>query len=203
MKLEYSGNIYKFPLDFEMGFCFAEILDFSEISDFDGILIKVFGKVVKEKNDDTIGIPEIKKTGIMIGPLPINKYPNAKSKSGWVLYGKNKDFDRNPPFFKNLRGLLNDNNWANLKPWFKQNRFNEKIEDIQCDYEEVRNLETMILNHVDSIKIKTTMMKIIENNEDVSKYYDLKKLGNKNLFLQIVNTYYKKKIAEQLLATLS
>lgn len=202
MKLDYSGNIYKFPLDFEKGFGFAEILDFSDFSNFDGILVRVFNFIEKEKNDNNRNICEIKNAGVMFGPLPINKYPSPRSKTGWVLYGKDEKFDKTPPFFKHLRGLLNDNNWANLQPWFKQGRFNKKIEDVECKYEEIRHLETLILNHVDSIKIKATMMKLIEEGEDVSKYYDLKNLGYKNLFLQIVNTYYEKKIAEKLLATL-
>jgi hypothetical protein len=94
---------------------------------------------------------------------------------------------------------LTNNNWLNLKPWFKQNRFDDKADDVECQYEEVRHLEIMTLNHLDSIKSKITMMKIIQDKDRVDKYYDLNNSGYKNIFLQIVNTYYPKIRAEKLL----
>lgn len=200
MKLEYSGNVYKFPLDFNLGYAYAEILDFSDISNFDGILIQVFKIVEIDKEvGSNRSIEEIKRTGIMFGPAPVNKYPKKMNKGGWELVGKDQEFDKSPPLFKHLRGLLIKNNWSNLKPWFKQNRFDDKVDDVECQYEEVRHLETVILNHLDSIKTKITMMKIIQDKERVDKFYDLKNLGYKNLFLQIANTYYPKITADTLL----
>jgi hypothetical protein len=105
MKLEYSGNVYKFPLDFSMGYAYAEILDFSDISNFDGILIQVFKLIeVADVVSNNQNIEDIKSTGIMFGPAPINKYPKKMSKGGWELIGKDKKFDKSPPFFKQLRG---------------------------------------------------------------------------------------------------
>jgi hypothetical protein len=199
MKLKYSGNVYRFPLDFEFGYAYGQVLDYSDISDFDGILLRVFNIVEKEELGSK-SIAQLKNSGIMFGPAPVNKYPTAKS--GWKLYGKDNDFPKAPPLFKNLRGLLVQNNWAKLTPWFKQNRFDEKTDDKECEYEHVRHLETMILNHLDSIKIKITMMNIINNAGKVSDYYDLKQQGHKNLYVQIVNTYYDKEFAEKLLLEL-
>lgn len=203
MKLESSGNIYKFLLDFDKGSAYAEILDYSDIADFDGILVQVFNYFNKENDEKKIRIDEIKKCGILFGPAPVNKHPNTKGKGAWLLYGKDDDFDRSPPLFKSLRGLLIKNNWANLRPWFIQDRFGgNKQGDIEKNYEDVRNLETMILNHIESIKVKITMMKIIADGEKVADYYDLGVVGNKNLYLQIVNTYYDKKTAEILISYL-
>lgn len=203
MKKENSGNIYKFLLDFDKGHAYAEILDYSDVSDFDGILVQVFNYSNKEKDEKKVSIDEIKKSGILFGPAPVNKYPNTKGKGAWQLYGKDDDFDTSPPLFKSLRGLLINYNWATLRPWFLDDRFGDnKTADVEKNYEDVRNLETMILNHIDSIKVKITMMKIIAEGEKVAEYYDLKDLGNKNLYLQVVNTYYDKKTAEELVSYL-
>jgi hypothetical protein len=199
MNLENSGKIYKFLLDFDKGYAYAEILDYSDVSGFSGILIQVFNYIGEK--DDSSAISEVKKSGIMFGPAPVNKYPNTKGKGAWKLYGKDENFNTVPPSFKFLRGLLVNNNWADLGPWFIQDWFGDnKTDGIESNYEEVRNLETMILNHPDSIKVKITMMKIIEAGERVADYYDLEDLGNKNLYLQVVNTYYDKDTTELLLS---
>lgn len=85
MKNEYSGNIYKFPLKFDKGYAFAEVLDYPDISDFDGILLQVFNAIDKDKDSKTYSIKDIKATGIKLGPLPVNKYPNIKGKGAWIL----------------------------------------------------------------------------------------------------------------------
>ncbi len=89
-----------------------------------------------------------------------------------------------------------------LSPWVKEDRFGESMQSIECEYEEVRGLEVSILNHVDSVIDKVTMMTIIKEGNDVKDYFDLKQLGNKNLYLQVVNTYYEKFTAEKLLTIL-
>ena len=51
-------------------------------------------------------------------------------------------------------------------------------------------METTILNSRVGVVIKFTMKVILDNNKMVSKYYDLSELGNRNMFVQLVNTYY-------------
>jgi hypothetical protein len=204
MKLDTSGNIYKIELNFNKGYAFAELLDFSDVSDFDGRLIQVYNLIQKEKTHNEISIDDIIASGIKFGPVPINKYPNVRGKGAWILYGKNNKFPITAPLFKHYRGGL-FGNWANLKPWFKDNRFNlNKPENnyIEYDYEEVRGLETLILNHPIMVKEKVTMMVIIDEGGKVGDYYDLKLLGNKNMYFQVVNTYYPKSQAEELIASL-
>ena len=196
MKKETSGNIYKFQLEHNKGYCYAELLDFSDISDFDGILVQVydFG------NEEDVSIDQIKASKIIFGPAPMNKYPNERGRGAWKYIGKSDDYCKTSPFFKSLRGIIiKDNNWSNLSPWFKIQSFEENSEPIPSDYEAIRYLETKVLNHPDSIRIKLTMMKIIKDREKVSDYYDLDDRGELNMYLQIVNTYYSKEKAEELL----
>ena len=195
-----SGSIYKFQMEFGLGWAFAELLDYSDESEFDGKLLQVFNVIDTEKTQNLRSIEEIKDSGVLLGPAPVNKYPNIKGKNAWILYGRDEKYSTDTIVSKKLRALLVKNNWADLKPWFKQYPFQPKLQPIECDYEEVRHLETMILNHPDTIRIKATMMKLIGKGEKINSYYDLKDMGNKNLFLQVVNTYYEKEIADELLS---
>lgn len=198
MKTEHSGEIYRFDLLFGKGCAFAELLDYSDVLAFDGILIQVYNLVV-EKNT-SICIDEIISSGVLFGPAPIHKYPNTRGRGAWTLIGRNEKYSKNPPFTKDLGGKINTNDWANLKPWFKEYRFDRKSRGTECDYEDIRGLETMILNHVQTIKDKITMMIIIKEGGNVSDYYDLRELGNHNIYLQLVNTYYSKEQANKLLS---
>ncbi len=66
MIAETSGNVYKFPLAFGKGYAYAEILDYSDIAGFDGILMQVFGLIDKEKNLEPT-IDNIKNTASCLG----------------------------------------------------------------------------------------------------------------------------------------
>jgi hypothetical protein len=37
--------------------------------------------------------------------------------------------------------------------------------------------------------MKTTMLFLLNNGKNVDEYYDLSELGNRNVYLQVVNTY--------------
>ena len=202
MRNTRSGNIYKFEMEFNQGWAFAELLDYSDISEFDGRMIQVFNITDTNKNQNLMTVDEIINSGVLFGPAPLNKYPNVKGRNAWILYGRNERCSTKTVITKHLRGLLAKDNWSELKPWFKQFPFQSEQAPIECNYEEVRNLETMILNHPDTVRTKITMMKLIEKHEKINKYYDLKDIGNRNLFVQIVNTYYSKEQAKKLLEQL-
>ena len=57
-------------------------------------------------------------------------------------------------------------------------------------YEKVRHLESRIINSPSGVATKFTMKVILDNREKVSDYYDLNNLADKNMFVQMINTYY-------------
>ena len=196
--MSYSGKIYAIPLDFGYGFLFAEISDFSEISEFDGILAKVYNYRVNELSVD-IPIDDIVSSGLLLFPMPMGKYPATRGKYAWKLWGENPAHDYTPPIFKSYRGVLKAKNWSALTPWFKQSPFTENFYDEKCVYDEVRHLETMKLNHQDLIKIKCTMRLFINDGKAVSNFYNLAEMGYRNMYVQVVNTYYDLEKANELL----
>ena len=77
-----------------------------------------------------------------------------------------------------------------------------EISNKEENYETIRFLETRILNHPQTVATKITFMKLIDKGFDVTAFYDLKDIGTRNIYLQVINTYYKKEIADYLLSKL-
>jgi len=191
MITENSGKVYRFKLDHNLGFGFAEVYDFTDYSTFDGRVVYVFNRLDKEEKSG-YDILEIGKTGIAIGPIRLHKFPNTRGVHAWKFILKNENFlITELPETKELQALRsNDDNWNNFKlKWYNSNYDKQKLPDY-VDYAEVRHLETRIINPPSGVVTKFTMKVIIDNNEQVSKYYDLSDLGTKNMFVQMINTYY-------------
>ena len=199
--MKLINNVYAIPLDFQFGFVIAEVMDYTEFNSFDGVVLKVYDMFLSTKKEvQDLKIEEILTDQVIFGPAPLNKFPNVKGKGAWILIGKRIVENREKIWFKDLRGLLFKNNdWSKLSPWFKIEWYNDDSEQVEEDYEKVRNLETSILNHVNSIPVLINMWKLILNKELVNEYYDLNDPGFKNLFIKLVNTYYSKDKAVKLL----
>ncbi len=197
MKEKNSGNVYAINLDFDFGSVYAGLLDYTDVRDFDGILVKVYRSVREIKEKEVFALDDF-----LFGPVPINKYPNTKGKYAWKLLGKCYSCIINPNdlWFKNLRGIINkDNDWSNLEPWFKSKPFTENYNEYKADYADIRELEILILHHLEMVKIKSTMLLIIEAGKNVDDFYDLKQIGNQNMYIQLVNTYFNKEKSRELL----
>ncbi|MEZ5007939.1 MAG: hypothetical protein R2728_15440 [Chitinophagales bacterium] len=188
MIIENSGKIFKFSLDHNLGYSYAEILDFTDITEFDGRIIYVFDLEGK----DVENIDEIISSKLLLGPILLYKFPNAKGKFSWKLIGRTEKFITTRwPLFKKLQGsIIKDYNWNNLEKWYIVDRNSEDNSINYFLYDEIRYVETTILNSHVGVAKKATMMHLIKENKKVSDYYDLSEIGNRNLFIQLVNTYY-------------
>ena len=191
MITENSGKIYRFKLEHNLGFGFAEVYDFTdELSMLDGRLAYVYNKNDKEEKAN-YELSEIRKTGLALGPIRLYKFPATRGLYSWkYLFQTDNLLITSIPETKELHGLhVKDNNWNNFKTWYKSNRdFKKPL--VYVAYEEIRNLETRIINSSLGIVKQFTMKTILDKKEKVTNYYDLSQLGNKNLFVYLVNTYY-------------
>jgi len=187
---ENSGKIYRFKLDHDLGYGFAEVYDFTDHSMFDGRIVYVYNR--RDKKDEiNYVLSEIKETGIALGPIRLYKFPAARGLNSWkYLFKSDELIITELPETKELHGLsFKDDNWNNFKTWYKSNRdFKKPL--VYIDYEKVRHLETRIINAPSGVAKEFTMKVILDNKEKVSDYYDLSELGNKNLFVYLINTYY-------------
>jgi hypothetical protein len=188
---ENSGKVYRFKLDHNLGFGFAEVYDFTDFSMFDGRLVYVYNRH-DTKEYTKYDFVEIRETGIAIGPIRLAKFPNTRGLYSWKLLFKTDNLLINDlPEAKELQGLHSlDNNWDNFKgKWYASN-YDLKHLPNYVDNEKVRHLETRIINSPSGVVKNFTMKIILDKKERASDYYDLSDLGNKNMFVQMVNTYY-------------
>ena len=187
-----SGKIFRFKLDHNLGFGFAEVYDFTdELSMLDGRIVYVYNKRDKEEKAN-YSVPEIRKAGIALGPIRLYKFPNTRGLHSWkFLFQADKLLISDLPETKELQGFhRTDDNWDNFKgKWYASNYDNKQLPNY-VDYEKVRHLETRIINASSGVVKEFTMKVILDRNEKVSKYYDLSELGNKNMFVYLINTYY-------------
>jgi hypothetical protein len=190
MVTENSGKIYRFKLDHDLGFGFAEVYDFTDISMFDGRLVYVFNKNDTKVEKEYV-LSEIRDSGIALGPIRLYKFPATRGLHSWKFLFKAAELliTDLPCTKENHSFGFKDDNWSNINTWHKsQIHFKSPI--VYVNYEEIRNLETRIINSPSGVVKEFTMKVILDNKENVSDYYDLSDLGNKDLFIYLVNTYY-------------
>jgi hypothetical protein len=192
MIAENSGRIYRFKLDHALGFGFAEVYDFTDLSMFDGRIIYVYLKHDREAKA-SYDVEEIQRTGIALGPIRLNQFPNVRGLHAWkFLFQAEHLLIQELPETKELKGLhWKEDNWDDFKgKWYSsENDISEGL-PTYVDYERVRHLETRILNSTTGVVKKFTMKVILDRGEKASDYYDLTDTGNRFMFLQLVNTYY-------------
>ena len=200
---ENSGKIYRVKLDHNFGFGFAEIYDFTDFSEFDGRIIYTFNRIDPEEKSD-YDLKQITESGISLGPIRSVSLPGTRGIYATKYIGQRTNFLINEiPVTKEFHGLLNDeNNWNNLKKWYRSDKF-EKLHSNIVSYNELRSLETRILSSIVGISTKLTMKKIIDENRKVSDFYDLSEMKNLNLFVQLINTYYPLEKMEKLLTEIN
>jgi hypothetical protein len=192
MIAENSGKIYRFKLDHALGFGFAEVYDFTDLSMFDGRIIYVYHKHDREAKA-SYDVEEIQNTGIALGPIRLNQFPNIRGLHAWkFLFQTQHLLIHELPETKELQGLhWKEDNWDNFKEkWYSSDYDIKKELPTYVDYEKVRHLETRVLNSTTGVVKKFTMKVILDRGEKVSDYYDLIDIGNKFMFVALVNTYY-------------
>ena len=175
-----------------LGFGFAEVYDFTdELSMLDGRIVYVYNKHDK-KVKENYKLSEIRKTGIALGPIRLYKFPNTRGLHSWKYLFRTDDFlITEIPETKELQAFHSkEDNWDNFKGKWHNSNYDIKQLPKYVDYDKVRYLETRIINGSTGIVKKFSMKVILDNNEKVSDYYDLSELGNKNMFVQMINTYY-------------
>lgn len=195
---EKSGYIFRFPLEHNLGYGYVEVLDSSDSGTCE-FLAYVYNYF--DKGEISNDVTKIVETGIYLGPLNITRYPNTKGKNAWKLVGRNENFIKNFPDSKDYAGDIGYYDWSKLHPWRYFKGLEWDFEEVE--YEKVRNIEIVTLyTHKDSLPEKVTMKKLIVMGKKVGDYYDFSDLGTRNVFVQVINTYFPQEKVEELIKEL-
>jgi len=187
---ENSGKFFRFKLDFDLGYGFAEAYDFTDIHSADGSMVFVYNRIDRDVKKH-YNLEEITSTGIALGPIRLISYPNSRGIGAWkYLFKHHKFIIEEPNITKHEQGFLPIvNDWNTIKRWYRSDWDTKGLPEY-VPYSQVRQLETSIINTNQSVVKKATMKNLIDAGENVTKYYDLSELGNRNMFVQLINTYY-------------
>lgn len=187
---ENSGKIYRFKLDHALGYGFAEVYDFTDHSKFDGLVVYVYNRHDKTEQK-AYSYPGIARAGMALGPIRLYKYPNTRGLHSWkFLFQTDTLMIDSLPETKELRGLESkDDNWDNLGDWYSSNYDPDQM-PVFVPYEKVRHLESRIVNSPAGVATKFTMKLLLDSEGKVADYYDLADLAYRNMFVQLINTYY-------------
>ena len=199
---ENSGKFFRFKLDFNLGFGFAEAYDFTDIHSADGSIVFVYNRVDQDIQK-TYKLEDITSSGIALGPIRLYSYPNSRGIGAWKYLFKHDNFIiEEPNITKDAQDLTPlVYNWDTLKRWHTSD-YGMKESPLNVPYRELRSLETRIMNSTTGVVKKVTMKKLIDEEKNIAQYYDLAELGNLNMFLQLINTYYPLEKAKQLIELL-
>lgn len=189
------------PLGCECGFAYAQVIDFTDLSTFDGRLVYVYdvNETLYINSED---IEKISSCSIQFGPGCLFDFPATRGKYAWKYLGETDNvITEEWPLFKDCQGSLLNKDWSQYGMWFIHGGPDKEVRSAYIDdYETVRRMETTILQTHHGIPIKITMMHLINKDRDVSECYDMTDATNRNMYVQIVNTYYSKERATDLLS---
>ena len=200
-----TGNVYKVRLGFEMGFAYAQVVEFSGV-EFDGRLLYILS------SSDDLDSPcsdldeELEGAFVELGPFFMSEWPRVARQSPWRMLGCASMIAPSawPPTKRSRRSVsLLTGDWSLVPDWYAVAGVGLETAARQVSsYEEVRSLETRILQTPSGVRDKATMYRMIQSGMNVQDAFELRDRRVKNLYEQLVNTYFSAKDAGALLSVI-
>jgi len=172
MKKIETGTVFRLPISFDMGDAYCKLIDFSNVSMYYGILIKVFDYFESKKIEDVEffrGMP------LFMNPIAIARMPSVRGKYAWKKIGVIKEYsDGNVPVFKDIDG--NGFGWDTLEKyksmkWYAKVNFNERVGPV--DFDKVRHLEEVYLRSTITIEKRIAMQLLRYKGIDLEAFLTL------------------------------
>lgn len=165
-----SGTIFKFDIPFNLGVAYAKLVDFSHLSQFDGITIKVYDYFIEEEIRD---VSFFRGMSMFMNQLPIVKMPSIRGKYAWKKIGVlNEMSDSVIPIYK--QPVYDGFAWDTL----------EKYESIQwnalvdlrnlvgpASFDKVRHLEELFWRSTVTIEKRVAMQLLRYKGVDVKEFF--------------------------------
>jgi len=151
-----SGTIFKFELPFGFGNAYCKLVDFSNISEYEGITLKIYDHF---ENDDIKDLALFKEMPLLMNPIPIVKMPSIRGKYAWKKLGILKeDTDAEIPIYK--RYVSNGFAWETIeeyesRQWFALVKLREEVGPVSFD--KVRHLEELFWRSTITIEKRVVM----------------------------------------------
>ena len=181
-----SGSVLEFKVPLDLGYAYCKILDFRYISEFDGVLAKVYDYMVKEPLKD---INILRDKEWLFGARLMPSLPNTRGKGAWKFKGVLIAEDDNIiPNFKSAplaSPLIEDQ--STIAKWYVVRNINEISYENVCTHDQVKHLEDTVLTTQPGVEIRTAMEYCRTHNMDIDQYFDLNNDGNNFIYIAMRN----------------
>jgi hypothetical protein len=184
-KIHFTGSVFQFYLPEIKRYAFCKYFDFTHISKFHGLLAKVFDHFSDKEQNTLDGL---KNSDWLFGARSMHRWPNLRKDSGWKSLGiMSSPEDEFVPDFKGVQSahvIVEDE--SKIGPWYPIHNLIQRGRN--CEYAAVHHLENKVLTVASlSLSWRTGMEYCRSRNLPVDEYYDLSDLGQKLVYLQMIN----------------
>jgi hypothetical protein len=189
-----SGTVLEFKVPINLGYAYCKVLDFRNIREFDGVLVKVFDHIVKEPIKN---INILQEMDWLFSARRMPWLPGTRGKGAWKLKGVLIAEDDNiiPDFKYCIKSDPFVQDESILGPWDVVRDINNYI---SCSYEKIKHLEDTVLSPRPGIEIRTAMEYCRSHNMDIGKHFDLSKTINELIYKQMIKVPIYKTIPQEL-----
>ena len=168
-----SGTVFKFDVPFGLGCAYGKMVDFSGLSLYYGITIKVYDYFEDKEN---IEASFFKDMPLFMNPIPVVKMPSLRGKSAWKKIGVIKErSDMDIPVYKRYahEGFA----WETLeeyenKEWYAFTDL--KTEIGPASFNQIRHLEELFWRSTVTIESRVAMQLLRHQKADVEEFFSSK-----------------------------
>lgn len=177
-----SGSILEFKLSCDLGYAYCKVLDFRNIREFDGVIVKVFDLITKDSLKD---ITVLNGQDWLFGARRMPWLPGTRGKGAWKIKGILVDEqDKIIPDFKYcIKSNPLVENESLLTPWDIVRNINVYIPTI---YSKIKHLEDTVVSPGIAIETRTVMEYCRTRNISIQKCFDLNDNLNRLIYSQMI-----------------
>jgi hypothetical protein len=165
-----SGPIFKFELPFGFGVAYAKLVDFSSLSEYHGITIKVYDFFEDTEIKDISFFKDIQS---FMNPLPIAQMPTTRGKYAWKKIGVLKqESDSVIPIYK--MPVYDGFAWDTLEKYesIEWNAYVDLRNDVgPVSFDKVRHLEEIFIRSTVTIEKRVVMQLLRYKEIDVKDFF--------------------------------
>lgn len=169
-----SGTVFKFNVPFGLGCAYGKVIDFSGLSLYYGITIKVYDYFEDKENIDASFFKDMP---LFMNPIPVVKMPSLKGKYAWKKIGVIQErSDKDVPVYKQYayEGFA----WETLEEY--ENKEWHVLVDLKTTigpvpFDKVRHLEELFWRSTVTIEERVAMQLLRYQKTDVEEFFRSKK----------------------------
>ncbi|MFT3676821.1 MAG: Imm26 family immunity protein [Chitinophagaceae bacterium] len=172
-----SGTIFKIKIPFNLGYAYCKVIDFSALSIYNGVLVKVYDFFSEESIKS---VDFFKELPLLLNEIPMFRMPTLKGKHKWERIGVLKEEkDAFIPAYKicQREGFAFDTIESyESEKWYALINYKEELGPLP--FKGVRHLEELYLRSTVTIERRIAMAFLRTKSIDVEVFFQKQTIDN-------------------------